>query len=183
MENIKLFDLALEPKEPKVVTLNVLNGESIEIEIRKMSTQERINLVQDIVNSCVLGDNNYFYNPYKLTIITKVKLIKAITNIEITDEDIENDIYKVYDALENMGMFEYNILDDLGFHDVFYDAENCVIAIYKFRSSFRGFLQEMQDGRKLEEMNGELTDIIDNFKNSPEIMELLQIATANVTNS
>ena len=181
MENIKLLDLTTESAENSIITIEVSEDKTFDVEIREISTEEKAQIMQEVVNMCVSGED--FYNPFKLEIILKVKLAQYVTNIEISDEDIINDIYKTYDILNSVGIFDDEILGMIGYYDMVSEADNCAREICNFRNSFRGILYELKDGSKVNDLNDQLVDIVNSFKESPEILQLFQIATENVTNS
>lgn len=67
-----------------------------------MSIKQKKELIEDIVNECVLFDNGIFkFDDIEKYVVFTMKVIEAYTNLELSD-DIEND----YDAL-----CEANLLD------------------------------------------------------------------------
>ena len=82
---------------PKAVML-----QGVEVEVKPYLPQEqKIELMQTIVNAC--AEDEGFFNPMKLNIITMVETVKAYTNIDCSDYE---DIFYLYDVLKSNKVFD-----------------------------------------------------------------------------
>lgn len=110
--------------------------EGQEIEVREyLPIEEKLDLVQDIVNASV--DNNGYYNPMKINMYLTVKVFFAMTNISITEKQMEN-IFKVYDSL--MISEIYQIVPTEVYREIHSYVSEVIRSVYEYKNSAYGIL-------------------------------------------
>ena len=179
MEKINLNKFSIVEDEPYVAEFHS-GKEVIKVEvIKSLPLETKVNIIQTIVNQYVVAEE-YYFNPLKLRTLAEIKTIQASTNIEIEESEIESNIYDLHDKLKKTGILDLLVHTD--YNEIVNWAYECAEVLCKFRSSFRGFLEEVKDSNKIIDMNNHLVDIAETFKDTPEIRELLQLVANNVAN-
>lgn len=160
-DNLTLKDLGVE-FIPETKTIN-FNGKDIIIKTY-LPIEETLKLVSDTINFA--ADINKFYNPGKLDVAFAINVIRYYTNIELSDEELDNQP-KLYDMLVTSGLYgeiKDTIEDELGYvKDLMYKT---VDSIYKYQNSVMGILDAVNtdyDNLKLDAT--EITEKLSNKEN------------------
>ena len=173
MEKINLNQFPIHEEGIKIVSFEIEDGKNIVVEVRKtLPLAEKVEIIQNIVNQYVVAEE-YYFNPLKLRTLAQILTIKASTNIEISNEEIEQDIYALHDTLRKTHILE-EILAYTDYQEIVNWSYECAEVLCKFRSSFRGFLEEMKDTNDAGNINEQLTSVLTDLKANPEILELLR---------
>ncbi len=164
---ISLETLALKINE-EINTID-FNGQTIEIK-QYLPVNDKLELISWIINQS--ADELKFYNVGKLDIFKHVGLIKYYTNIEITDDELQDPAH-IYDCLVSSGLInevKVAIPDEeiLWIDDVLNDT---VISIYKYQNSAMGLLDIMTTDYK--DLNFDIEQLQKNISN-PENLTLLK---------
>lgn len=141
------------------------------IEVKNyLPIEEKLDLVQDIVNTSV--DNNGYYNPMKINMYLTVKTFFAFTNISITEKQLEN-IEKVYDAL--MVSEIYQIVPVDSYREIHGYVSEIIRSVYEYKNSAYGIL----DGISADYSNLELDaeKIKDSLADSDNLTLLKDVLT------
>lgn len=141
------------------------------IEVKNyLPIEEKLDLVQDIVNASV--DNNGYYNPMKINMYLTVKTFFAFTNISITEKQLEN-IEKVYDAL--MVSEIYQIVPVDCYREIHGYVSEIIRSVYEYKNSAYGIL----DGISADYSNLELDaeKIKDSLADSDNLTLLKDVLT------
>lgn len=137
MAKVSLSKIApIKKIDPVVIHI----GEEEIVVTQYLSTDDKIALIERVLNTTV--DDTGFFNPMRLEIMFHLELIRAYTNISITDNMMSNPT-KTYDILcmnrvldmvvEAIPEEEYNFLFDT--------AEDCAHHITKYNNSILGLLK------------------------------------------
>lgn len=110
------------------------NGFTIEVK-NYLSIEEKLDLVQDIVNASV--DNNGYYNPMKINMYLTVKTFFAFTNISVTEKQLES-IEKIYDSL--MISEIYHIVPVENYREIHGYVSEIIRSVYEYKNSAYGIL-------------------------------------------
>jgi hypothetical protein len=107
--------------------------------------QEKIEAVQTILSLCLNPDMG-IYIPSFVEVYRKLFVFKIYTDIEFTDEDIDNPM-PVYDALKNLSCYEdiMKILKVNGDVIEFYELlNNTIYKLEKYQTSAYGILDSLK---------------------------------------
>ena len=149
--------------------LTLANGNEVSVQVLKALTiEEKITVVEDIVNECVSNRFNYF-NPMLLEILAKVKTIDAYTNI-VCDTKY---LYKFYDILEGNGVFEI-ILPLTEYLEIVQLAFDCANSLCDYKNSFAGILQTMQAEKETNDILQQFQDAVAAIKNDDEVKDFMK---------
>lgn len=144
------------------------NGFTIEVK-NYLPIEEKIELVQDIVNSSV--DENGYYNPMKVSIFLLVKTFLAYTNISITEKQLEN-IYKIYDALKISEIYQVVAVND--YNEIAGYVSEIIRSVYEYKNSVYGILDGIStDYSNLDFDINKLQENISNPENLSLLKEIL----------
>lgn len=83
------------------ITIDI-NGEKVIVK-QYLPVDEKVALVERVLNASI-DETNYFSNA-KLKVYSKIEILKAYTNINFTDKQLE-EIPKLYDLLEINNIFD-----------------------------------------------------------------------------
>ena len=174
-KNLTINDFSLAEDNVKEISF----GENVVLVQETLPLAEKVAIIQDIVNDYVVAEE-YYFNPLKLRILAEIKTIQASTNIKIDEDDILNDVYALHDKLRNSGLLD--LLKFTDYQEIVSWSYECAEALCKFRSSFRGFLEEMNikaEGN-LAESENQLSALLSVVKDSPELLNMLKSMTPMV---
>lgn len=148
--------------------INLQNG-GAEVEVKPYLTQlEKVDLMQTIVNLC--AEEEGFFNPLKLNIITMVETIKACTNLDCSEYE---DIFSLYDILKSNKVFE-DVLPLTEFSDIINWAYECAETITKYSNSARGIINAIQSNRNADSLVQEFQSILNNAKTDPQLKSFIE---------
>lgn len=118
-------------------------GEEIQYEVKQyLPLQDKIDLVQKVINQSV--DGNGFYNPMRVKLYLVLEVVYAYTNLSFTAKQKE-DPFKLYDLLVSTGIF-HEIVDHIREKDWIEIQENVwktIENIYAYRNSVMGILENI----------------------------------------
>lgn len=139
MAKISMTKLGLT-KNNQVKEVN-FNNQKIEVK-QYLPAEDKLNLISDIINSSVDGNN--FYNPCRLHIYQIVNIIMAYTNISFTDKQKE-DIMKLYDLIAGSGLAVavLNAIPEDEYNFILEGTEETIQSIYSYNNSVMGILENI----------------------------------------
>lgn len=124
-----------------------INNQSIEV-IQYLPIQDKLALIERVLNACI--DSTGYFNSVKLNVYFSLELIKAYTNINITEKMMETapktyDILVMNHILENVihaiPEEEYNCI-----YDATYECgKNAVQFLTSLMGMFKTIAQDYQD--------------------------------------
>lgn len=164
---ISLETLALKINE-EINTID-FNGQIIEVK-QYLPINQKLELISWVINQS--ADDLKFYNTGKLDIFKHIGLVKYYTNIEITEEELQDPAY-LYDALVSSGFMDEieNVIPN-GEHWWIDDVLNDTVhAIYQYNNSIMGVLDAVS--ADYSNLNFDVSEIQKNLSN-PENLKLLK---------
>ena len=171
MEKLNLNQFPVHEEGTKTVLFETEDGNNIIVEVRKtLPLAEKVEIIQNIVNQYVVAEE-YYFNPLKLRTLAQILTIKASTNIEISDDE---DIYALHDKLRKTHIFD-KILTYTDYQEIVNWSYECAEVLCKFRSSFRGFLEEIKNNRDAENMSEQIASMVGELRDNPELANLLKV--------
>lgn len=163
-ENIKLFN------NEEIENIVMLYNEQ-EIKVKRyLPVNEKLDLISWIINQS--ADELKFYNVGKIIIFKAIGLVKYYTEIEFTEEEL-NDVPNLYDKLYKSGFLEELFItipeEEIKFIDMV--LENTVDSIYKYQNSIFGILDAVTTD--YQNLNFDVSELQKNISN-PENLTLLK---------
>lgn len=145
------------------------NGQTIEVK-QYLSINQKLELISWIINQS--ADDLKFYNVGKLNIFEHIGLVKYYTNIEITEEELEDPAY-LYDLLFSSGLINKikEIIPEKEYLWVNSVLNNTVDSIYKYNNSIMGVLDVISTDYS--NLNFDVEELQKNLSN-PENLKLLK---------
>ena len=150
---------------PTIVTLS--NGTEVEVRNR-IPQEEKFELMQTIINAC--AEEEGFFNPLKLNIVTMVETVKYYTNIDCSDYE---DVFHLYDVLKSNKVFD-DVLPLTEFNDVINWSYECAETITKYSNSARGIINAIQQNREADNLVKDFQGIMENAKQDPELKSFIE---------
>lgn len=177
-KNITLESLAEVAQTTKPeATVTLKNGIVVTVK-EKLSMEEKVAIIEDIVVACAYSDDAYF-NPLKLKVLATLKTLEASTNIDISSFD--GDVYALYDILNNAGVLD-DVLPLTDYQEIINWSYESAEALIKHRNSLIGIVDEIKNKFDTEEIIGAFQSALNEAKNSPEVQDLLDIYKTEITN-
>lgn len=167
-KNLTINDFSLTEDNVKEIPFE----ENVVLVQETLPLAEKIAIIQDIVNDYVVAEE-YYFNPLKLRTLAEIKTIQASTNIKIDEDDILNDVYALHDKLRKSGLLD--LLKFTDYQEIVNWSYECAEVLCKFRSSFRGFLEEMKSNHDAENMSEQIASIVEELKDNPELSNLFKL--------
>ena len=169
MEKNIVMTIPETPCEIQKVTLTLANGADVTVQVLKTLTiEEKIVLVEDIVNECVSNKFNYF-NPLLLEILARVKTIEAYTDIVCDTKEL----YKFYDILKANGVFD-KILPLTEYNEILGLSFDCADSLCNYKNSFAGILQTMQAENATNDILKQFQEAIEAIKDDDEVKDFMK---------
>lgn len=166
---VPFVDLKLAEIENNVVTGKI--GD-VEIEVKQyLPIAEKLELVGRIIMNAL--DDNAIPNTLKIGFFTDIEIILAYSNIEFSEDEMNNHLSEVYDILEQNGIIEQIIskIPESEYETILDAIEETIQSFYKYKSSLRGMIDNVMTDYKDTEVDVEaLKEKID----SGEGMELIK---------
>jgi len=105
--------------------------------------EDKIKLITNVLQKS--ADDNNFANPIKLEVWFNLELIKAYTNIDLPEEDLEYNPTKVYDLLEVNNIFDLIAakIDNGEYQQLYEWTMTTIEAYYKYRNSAMGIFEQI----------------------------------------
>ena len=177
-KNITLESLAEVAQTTKPeVTVTLENGVVVTVK-EKLSMEEKVAIIEDIVVACAYSDDTYF-NPLKLKVLATLKTLEASTNIDIMNFD--GDVYALYDILNNAGVID-DVLPLTDYQEIINWSYESAEALIKHRNSLIGVIDEIKNKFDTEEIISAFQSALNEAKNSPEVQDLLDLYKTEITN-
>ena len=174
-KNITLESLAEAAQTTKPeITVTLKNGVIVTVK-EKLSMEEKVAIIEDIVVACAYSDDTYF-NPLKLKVLATLKTLEASTDIDIMS--FEGDVYMLYDILNNVGVLD-EVLPLTDYQEIINWSYESAEALIKYKNSIFGVLDEMMQRTENTE---NIEDLLNEIKSSPEVQDLLKIYRNEITN-
>lgn len=136
MAKVALTKLGLKPNtETKSIDWN---GQSVEVR-QCLTAEEKLTLITRIINNSM--DENPYYNSARVSIYTRIEMILAYTNINVTEKQRE-DVFKLYDLfsselgnsiIANIPVEESNFINAA--------VKDVIEGIYKYKNSAMGIME------------------------------------------
>lgn len=145
------------------------NGETIEVRTY-LPIVDKLALVSNVIGMSL--DNPKFVNSIKQDVIFKIEIVKAYTNIQFTEKQLE-DAGSLYDELITCGLLS-QILEVIGKSEFDYlvmSLNAMTDAIWKYNNSSFGMLEAITDALKESELD--LDTLIEKVKD-PELLKLVK---------
>lgn len=156
-------------KNLSAITYN-LDGNIIEIE-QYLPLNDKVNLITGVIEQAGNGEEGFF-NIVKLDAYYRIEMVKAYTNINFTDKQLE-DPTKIYDALILNDIWAF-IEDKIPITERQYIWNNILELarqVTSYNSSAMGIVKMLIQNK--DEINLDLTDVMDKL-NDPEALKLLK---------
>lgn len=177
-KNITLESLAEVAQTTKPeITVTLENGVVVTVK-EKLSMEEKVAIIEDIVVACAYSDDTYF-NPLKLKVLATLKTLEASTNIDIMNFD--GDVYALYDILNNAGVID-DVLPLTDYQEIINWSYESAEALIKHRNSLIGVIDEIKNKFDTEEIISAFQSALNEAKNSPEVQDLLDLYKTEITN-
>lgn len=141
---------------------NIYYNEQI-IEVKQyISVNDKLKLISDVINKSV--DEHSFCNPVKVAVFTALGIIEYYTNISFTEKQKEDPV-KLYDLLQSNGLISkiYNAIPDAEFKELITGVTDSVEAIYTYRNSIMGVLDNVSND--YDNVNVDVNKTIEQIKN------------------
>ena len=171
-KNLTINDFSLAEDNIKDITI----GENVVLVQETLPLAEKIAIIQDIVNDYVVAEE-YYFNPLKLRTLAEIKTIQASTNIKIDEDDILNDVYALHDKLRKSGLLD--LLKFTDYQEIVNWSYECAEVLCKYRSSFRGFLEETKSTEGIEELSSSILSMANELEGS-DFMNAMKSIASNV---
>ena len=140
MAKVSFSKLGLKKKN-EIVKVKLTDDIEIEV-LQYLPINDKLNLIAAVLNGS--ADQNNFANPIKVEVIGTIEIIKAYTNLNFTEKQLE-DIAKLYDLLE-----ENKIIDKImvAIPSTEYDfiingIDSIIQSFYTYRNSIYGILDSV----------------------------------------
>ena len=129
-------------KSDKNTTLNrIVKINDKEVIVKQyLPVNDKLNLISRVINKAVDGNENNFVNPVQLDVFSMIEIVKAYTNINITEDA---DPAATYDILVSEGILK-QVLDLVPASEYNFLSESiqCTVdAFYNYKTSALGILE------------------------------------------
>lgn len=163
MEKISFDTLGLNlNQETKIVNFN---GQEVEVK-QYLPVNDKLELISRVINGS--ADENNFANPIKTRVFTIIEVLKAYTNIEFPEIEIQ----ELYDLVASTGIvtsiIEQNIPE---YYQLVMDIQESQEAYYKYRNSAFGIMESIS--RDYSNLNVDAEDLQKKIAD-PQNLELLK---------
>lgn len=168
MAKVSFSKLGLKKKNE---TVKVQLTDDIEVEVLQyLPINDKLALIAAVLNGS--ADQNHFANPVKIEVVGTIEIIKAYTNLNFTEKQLE-DIPKLFDLMEENEIIDKIIMNipKEEYDFVIRGINEVIEAYYKYANSIYGILDTIsQDYSNLELDAQKIQKEIGN----PENLELLK---------
>lgn len=168
MAKVSFSKLGLKKKNE---TIKVQLTDDIEIEVLQyLPVNDKLKLIAEVLNKSI--DENRFANPVKIEVVGSLEIIKAYSNLNFTDKQLE-DPAKLYDLLE-----QHNVINQIiaaipseEYEFLITGIDNTIKAFYEYQNSAYGILDNI--GQDYSNLNLDAARIQETIAD-PENLELLK---------
>lgn len=168
----KLAFSKLNLKEKKDVIPCVINNiDGIEIK-QYLPINDKLTLIENVINQANSSDANNFINPAKLDMFLNLEIIFNYTNLTFTDKQKE-DLVKLYDILKSNDVIAdvTDCIPDEELDDLKAYTYDCIESIYDYKNSVRGILEDL--GQNYDQLNFDVDTLREKLADSNSL-ELLK---------
>jgi hypothetical protein len=151
MAKVSLTKLGLKVNQD--ITTIDFNEQTIEVK-QYLPINDKLELISNVINAS--HDDNNFANPVKVSVFTTLEIMYAYTNINFTDKQKE-DPTKLYDMLISSGLVAavVNAIPEAEYHEVLCGVTDSIDAIYTYRNSILGIMENIASDYKDLDFNAE----------------------------
>ena len=151
MAKVSLAKLGLKVNQD-IKTIE-FNEQIIEVK-QYLPVNDKLELISNVIN--LAHDENNFSNPVKISVFTALEIMYAYTNINFTDKQKE-DPTKLYDMLFSSGLVAavVNAIPEAEYHEVLCGVTDSIDAIYTYRNSILGIMENIASDYKDLDFNAE----------------------------
>lgn len=151
MAKVSLTKLGLKVNQD--ITTIDFNEQTIEVK-QYLPINDKLELISNVINAS--HDDNNFANPVKVSVFTTLEIMYAYTNINFTDKQKE-DPTKLYDMLISSGLVAavVNAIPEAEYHEVLCGVSDSIDAIYTYRNSILGIMENIASDYKDLDFNAE----------------------------
>lgn len=171
MAKVSFSKLGLKKKNE---TVKVQLTDDIEIEVLQyLPINDKLALIAAVLNGS--ADENNFANPVKIEVVGVIEMIKAYTNLNFTEKQLE-DIPKLYDLLEENQIVNkiMGAIPTEEYEFVINGIDRTIDAYYTYRNSIYGMLDTIsQDYSNLDFDAQKIQKEIGNPENLALLKEVL----------
>ena len=167
-DRIKIAELQFDYPQVKVIGTHL--GQDLTVK-QYLPLEEKIELIQRVMNMC--AGNGTFCNPVKVKVLTELEMVMAYSNIEIDNELLGDDVYKVYDYLTLEGIIA-NVLYAIDASEREFIQSSCWETSEKltdFNNSLIGALTRLNEESAFNNLN--LDELIEQVKD-PALAEFIK---------
>lgn len=148
MAKVAFSKLGLKKKNE---TVKVQLSDDIEIEVSQyLPINDKLALIAAVLNGS--ADQNNFANPVKIDVVGSIEMIKAYTNLNFTEKQLE-DLPKLYDLLEENGVIDKIMaaIPSAEYNFVIEGIDSIIKSFYDYKNSVFGIMEALgQDYANLE---------------------------------
>ena len=137
MAKVAFSKLGLKKKNE---TVKVQLTDDIEIEVLQyLPINDKLTLIAAVLNGS--ADENHFPNPVKIEVVGTIEMIKAYTNLNFTEKQLE-DVAKLYDLLEENDIVNVimGVIPEAEYEFIIKGIDDTIKAYYKYQNSLYGIL-------------------------------------------
>lgn len=151
MAKVSLTKLGLKVNQD-IKTIE-FNEQTVEVK-QYLPVNDKLELISNVINAS--HDENNFANPVKVSVFTTLEIMYAYTNINFTDKQKE-DPTKLYDMLFSSGLIceVIRAIPDDEYHEVLCGVSDSIDAIYTYRNSILGIMENIASDYKDLDFNAE----------------------------
>lgn len=156
--------------ELKFTTKNIeVCGEQIEVK-QYLPVVEKLNFISDVL--MLSADENNFPNDIKIEVFSCLNMIKYYTDIEITDEDMENPT-EIYDKFQTNDVFNLVVaaIPQAEYDELIKGMYKVIDDYYKYQTSALGIMSAIS--QDYSQLNFDATNIQNKIAD-PENLTLLK---------
>ena len=167
-DKIKIAELQYDSPQDKVI------GEYLgqELTVKQyLPLEEKIYLIERVMNLC--AGSGTFCNPVKVKVLTEIEMVLTYSNIEIGEELLVEDVYKVYDFFVLSGIMA-NVLSSIEPQEKAFIESACWETSEKlttFNNSLMGALTRLNEESAFNNLN--LDELLAQVKD-PSLAEFLK---------
>lgn len=149
----------------------LFNNNTIEVK-QYIPFEQKIEIIQDIVNQAVNSSENY-YNPMQVEYLEILAIVENYTNITFTEKQRENS-YKLYDSIVSSGLAKL-IIEEISDEELntFNELLTSTLKnIYGYHGSLLGILEIIS--RNYDNFNLDVTNLKEELSDHAEELKILR---------
>ena len=168
MAKIAFSKLGLKKKND-IVKVQLIDNIEVDV-LQYLPINDKLNLIAAVLNGSV--DQNNFANPIKIEVIGAIEIIKAYSNLNFTEKQLE-DPAKLFDLLEQNKIIDKIIaaIPTTEYEFLINGIDSTIKAFYEYKNSIYGILDTV--GEDYSSLDFDAQKIQQEIGN-PENLELLK---------